>query len=390
VLRHRTTVSYAWIGLWVASRLATPAHMTAFADPLQVFPSEPVRTIDVSARPIAPPVASDGRLFIAVQTGVAAMRIKDGTQIWTAPLVIEGAMAASANRLIVSSEGVLHALEAETGQPAWTAQTGPLTAPPFVHGDTVFVATGEHLSSYNLAGGAPGWTRELGVVEERPAVLGERIYVPVSDGRLVALELASGEQVWETSIIGIKPTEPLVHGDRVFLGSATKQFCSFRTSTGVKEWCFHVGAVVIGKADADASRVYMVALDNQLWTLNRGHGAIVWRKDLKYRPSAGPFLVGASVTAPGKTAKMQVFDAVTGSPGAQLALPAELAMVPVLIPAGDHGPTQLVSLVGDLKNLWKLVVSVPPIPALPDIKVTPLSELPGLAVLLPGSRAPRE
>jgi outer membrane protein assembly factor BamB len=372
-----------------AALLVAPTPAAAFADPLQIFPSEPAWTIEVATRPIAAPVTADNCLFVALQTGIAAVSVKDRSLLWTQKIVAAGAMAASANRLFVPSEGQLHALDTANGQTAWTAKTGELTAPPFIHGDWVYVAAGEQLSSYKIADGAAGWSRDIGVVEERPAVMDARMYVPVSDGRIVALDLASGDPVWETSIVGVKPTEPLVYGGRVFAGSAAKRLCSFRADTGVTDWCFGIGAVIVGRAAADASRVYFVALDNQLYAHNRSHGARLWKRDLRYRPSAGPFLVGASVTAPGLTSKMQVFDAATGNPGPQLTFPAALAMVPVLIPPSEQAPIQMAAIVGDLKNLWKLAISVPPLPALPGLKVTPLSELPGLAVPLSGSRSPR-
>lgn len=368
--------------------VAAPVR-AAVADPLQVFPSELAWTIDVATRPIAAPVTADDRLFVALQTGIAAVSVKDRSLLWTQKIVAAGALAATANRLIVPSDGQLHALDTASGQTAWTAKTGQVTAPPFIHGDWVYVAAGEQLSAFKIADGAAGWSRDVGVVEERPAVLDARMYVPVSDGRIVALDLASGEPIWETSIIGVKPTEPLVYGNRVFAGSAAKRFCSFRSDNGVKDWCFGIGSVVVGQPAADAARVYFVALDNLLYAHDRGHGARMWKRDLRYRPSAGPFLVGGSVTAPGMTSRMRVFDTASGSPGPQLAYPAELAMVPVLIPARAQAPVQMAAIVGDLKNLWKLAVSVPPPPALPDIKVTPLSDLPGQIVPLTGSRSPR-
>lgn len=389
MVRERTTVSSTCIALLTAALAVAPARASAFADPVPIFPSELAWTIDVATRPIAAPVTADNRLFVALQTGIAAVSVKDRSLLWTQKIVAAGALAAAATRLIVPSDGELHALDTENGQTAWTAKTGQLTAPPFIHGEWVYVAAGEQLSAYKIADGAAGWSRDLGLVEERPAVMDARMYVPLSDGRIVALDLGSGEPIWETAIIGIKPTEPLVYADRVFAGSAAKRFCSFRTDNGRKDWCMEIGAVVVGQPAADASRVYLVALDNLLYALNRSHGARIWKRDLRYRPSAGAFLVGGSVTAPGMTSRMRVFDTAGGSPGPELAYPAELAMVPVLIPANGQTPVQMAAIVGDLQNLWKLAVSVPPPPPLPDITVTPLSVLPGLAVPLAGSRAPR-
>ncbi len=96
-----------------------------------------------------------------------------------------------------------------------------------------------------------------------------------------------------------------------------KQFCSLFLESGRKkrdDWCFQVGAVVIGRPAADATHVYFVALDNLLRAHDRKNGAYRWKKDLRYRPSAGPLLVGASVAVPGSVPSVQVFDARRGSP----------------------------------------------------------------------------
>ena len=139
---------------------------------------------------------------------------------------------------------------------------GPLTAPPLVHGEWLLVASGEQVICYRVADGTKVWSRETGAVEQRAAVEGTRVYVPAADGRVIALELASGEPAWEFDI-GIKPTEPLVYGGRLFVGSAGKRFCSLFLESGRKrrdDWCFQVGAAVIGRPAADATHVYFVAL----------------------------------------------------------------------------------------------------------------------------------
>ncbi len=243
-------------------------------------------------------------------------------------------MAATAEHVIVASKGEVRGLTAATGQVAWTEQVGPLTAPPVTHGDALILATGEQLSAHRLADGSRTWTRSVGVVDQKPSVSDGRLYVPVSDGKLIVLNLASGEPVWEKDV-GIEPTEPLVDGGRVFFGSAAKKFCSVRADTGEEIWCFSIGAAVVGAPVTDGTRVYFVALDNQLHAHDRNNGARRWKKSLGYRPSSGPSIVGRTVSAPGREAKLQAFDTVTGAPGAQLALPATMVEPPVLFPSVD-------------------------------------------------------
>ena len=54
-----------------------------------------------------------------------------------------------------------------------------------------------------------------------------------------------------------------------------KQFCSLFLETGGRrdDWCFQVGAAVVGRPVADATHVYFVALDNLLRAHDRKNGA---------------------------------------------------------------------------------------------------------------------
>ena len=311
--------------------------------PAPVFPTSVIWTIEVSARPVGPPVSSSDRSFLALQSGVSALRLADGVEVWQAPLEVDGPMAASDERLVVAAKGELHALDAATGGVKWTERTGPLTAPPLVHGEWLFVASAEQMMCYRLGDGTKVWSRETGAVEQRPAVEGTRVFVATADGRVIALEIASGEPVWEFDI-GINPTEPLVYGGRVFVGSAGKQLCSLFLESGRKkrdDWCFRVGAAVIGRPAADATHVYFVALDNLLRAHDRKNGAFRWKKDLRYRPAAGPLLVGASVAVPGSVRAIPVFEARTGTRTIESTVRAALATVPLLIEPASGIPRGL-------------------------------------------------
>jgi len=352
-------------------------------DAAQAFPTSALWTIEVQAVPVAPPVYSSNHLFLALQSVVSARRLSDGVEVWQTPLEVDGPMAASDDRLVVPVKDELRVLDASTGTVVWTDRTGTLTAPPLVHGAWLFLASGEHVTCYRVADGVKVWSYETGSVEQRPAVEGPRVYVPAADGRVIALELASGKLAWERDV-GIKPTEPLVYGGRVFVGAAAKRFCSLKPQTGEEDWCFRVGATVIGRPAADATHVYFVAFDNLLRALDRKSGAFHWKKDLRYRPSAGPLLVGASVAAPGRVARVQVFDAQRGSPTIQLTLASPLATVPLLIEAASGAPTRIAAVTGGLQKVWIVTLAGPAPAGPPAISVAPLTELPGLAIPIGG------
>jgi outer membrane protein assembly factor BamB len=368
---------------------AVEVRAKASTETPQSFPSVPVWTIEVPAQPVvaSPPVSSGDRLFVALESGIAAFRLANGAQIWTAKIVADGPMAISADRLLVQSKGELHALSTEDGRIVWSDRTGRLTAPPLVHGERLFVASGEQMTAYLAADGSKQWTRDVGVIEQRPAVEGIHMYLPAADGRLVALNMESGKPIWEHDV-GIKPTEPVVYGDRVLVGSAAKHFCSLKMQTGEEDWCWPVGAEVIGAAAVDERHVYFVALDNLLRAHDRRHGALKWKQDLRYRPSAGPSLIGTTVGAPGSTSSLQAFDAATGKAIGRLSLP-EALVAPLTFIASDGGPVRVAALAGGLNNKWTLTLAEPPPPTPPDLKVAPLTVLPGVAIPLGGRPTPR-
>jgi outer membrane protein assembly factor BamB len=363
----------------LAASIAGDRRAIAREQSAQSFPTSAIWTIEVSALPLAPPVASRTQLFVALQSGVSARRLDTGAEVWQTAVDVVGPMAASDDRLVVPVKGELRAFDTSTGAVAWTDRLGPLTAPPLVHGEFLLVASAEQVICYRVADGVRIWSREIGTVEQRPAVDGTRVYVPAADGRVIALDLATGQPAWEREV-GINPTEPLAYGDRVFVGAAAKRFCSLKSQSGEVDWCFRVGAAVVGRPVADDAHVYYVAFDNLLRAHDRKNGAFRWKKDLRYRPSSGPLLVGASVAAPGRVPRVQVFDARSGSPTIQLTLASSLATLPLLIePTGDM-PARIAAVTGGLPKVWTVTLAGPAPAGAPPISTTPLTEMPGQAI----------
>jgi outer membrane protein assembly factor BamB len=395
VARSRTTLIVAVVLLFaIAGGARAIAQATAAV--VQSFPTAIIWRIEVAAVPVAPPVSSGERLFLALKDGVSARRLSDGSEIWRTPIEVDAPMAVSHDRLVVVVKEEVQALDAATGSVVWSDHAGALTAPPAAYGEWLFVAAGEQIICYRVADGTRVWARDTGAVEQRPALEGARVFVPAADGRVLALALATGEPLWE-QLVGIKPTEPLVYGGRVLVGTQAKRFCSLKPETGKDDWCFpHLGAAVVGRPAADATHVYFVGYDNVLRAHDRRNGAFRWRRDLKYRPAAGPYLVGNSIAVPGNVPHVQVFETRKGTPTVLLTLATKLATVPLLIePDGGEPkvPTRIAAVTGGLEKSWTVTLAGPALEA-PAIPITPLTELPGAVIpiaappLPPGRQPP--
>lgn len=337
--------------------------------PPPAFPSTAKWSETLASAPVSPPLVVDGRVVIALQSGVLSSRtVVDGREVWAAKLAVDQPVAADAGRLFVFSGRSLHALNAADGVPAWTADLGQPTAPVIARGGWVIVAIGEGVLALRAADGATVWTKQTGAVSARPALEGSTLYLPLTEGRLLAMELATGALLWERSV-GVAPSEPLALPDRVCLGSDARQFTCLDAASGSDLWRWAIGTRVIGPAAADESRIYFVAMDNFLRAVSRGSGNQRWKYGLAYRPTHGPVVMGGQVAVPGITGELIGFAASTGKSTGKLALPEKVAVDPAFVPPQQAGGTPMVvTITGGLTPTWTLSAAVPAVEKPPEGK----------------------
>ncbi|HSC28503.1 MAG TPA: PQQ-binding-like beta-propeller repeat protein [Vicinamibacterales bacterium] len=356
---------------------------------MQSFPTATSWTIALSAAPQGPPVTAGDRIFFALESGIVQARsLERGAEIWTEKIQASGPIVADADVVVVPAQGTLHGLAAATGRKLWEMPLGELTAPALLRGGWLVVAVEDGLAAYRAADGVRLWRRAIGRIEERPAVDGPVLFVSVTDGRVAALELESGSPHWDRRV-GSTPTEPYVLAERVYVGSNGRDLVCLRAATGEESWRFPIGAAVRGAAVADPSHVYVVAMDNLLRALHRTNGALKWKRDIRYRPSAGPFLLGRYVGVPGMTGVLRGFDALTGAPSGDLKLVDPLVTVPATSEPSGGRLAMIIGVTGNLRGQWTLVAATEPLPSLP---VAPLKALPGTALppLTPSGQAAPE
>lgn len=130
----------------------------------------------------------------------------------------------------------LHALDAETGEEAWTVEPEqPVTSPPTVADDMVVVGVGPRLHAYDPTDGSRVWRAD----ESEPyqisvgqAVASGTIYVSTF-GTDSAYDLATGERLYiqKTSASGA----PVVAGEHVYTCGIGRMICRSRAD-GAVEW----------------------------------------------------------------------------------------------------------------------------------------------------------
>ncbi|MFC1419138.1 outer membrane protein assembly factor BamB family protein [Streptacidiphilus cavernicola] len=145
-------------------------------------------------------------------TGEPRWRYDAGSELTTAPVAADGCV------YLGGRDGRLHALDAATGAPRWSVryQAGDAvcTVPSLAQGLLCFGAEDRHLHLLDAGTGAVRLRIPV-QARVRGAVLRDgTVHAVLGDGRLVALDAATGKQKW--SVAGAVSRTPLVAEGSVF------------------------------------------------------------------------------------------------------------------------------------------------------------------------------
>jgi outer membrane protein assembly factor BamB len=308
----RTTISCVAVAFFAATAGARAATAAV------TFPLEAKWSATLGASPQFAPTFDDTRMYVALQTKqLVALMIADGTVSWSVECPMTAAPAAGAGLVYAGNEDLIEARSDTDGKAQWRRPVeGRVVA---LHWDAgwLFAQTEANLFfAIRASDGEIIWQKNFGAPIEpraRPTAAGERLYLPLQDGRVVAVNLKSGDEIWVKQL-----TEPasgiLPVGDRVFVGARDNFFYSFEADDGDADWDIQTGADLLGLPVLDTKRVYFIALDNILRGHNRNNGNMDWKQVLPFRPFTGPLMSGNTLIVAGVAAQLHAYDTLDGKP----------------------------------------------------------------------------
>ncbi len=273
------------------------------------------------------PLAAEGGLVFvqhAVPEGdgqttdvLLALDARSGNQRWSLPLGADASYlypTAADGRLYVETDAgggqrQLSAVEAATGDPLWDqALTWHLSARPVVVAGLLIAAQSDYgggderqsqVFALDAATGEPRWAFDVaGAVLQAHFVAGDgRVYYFSFDGTAVALEAATGQQLWATPLGNTDPndphTEPDYAGGQLFAATGDGTLHALDGVTGEENWSYPMGEALSTNVVAGGGRVFVGTLEGYLRVLDAASGALHWevrnnlRKafpDLEYYP----------------------------------------------------------------------------------------------------------
>jgi outer membrane protein assembly factor BamB len=266
-----------------------------------------------------PPLPFDGRLYYAeLPDRVVAFDAASGRMAWRTDLrplpgvshegvEVSAGFAAGAGLLLVGTrQGRLIALDLARGSKRWEAQlSSEVSAPPLVQGDVVLARSNDgRVYALDAADGRQRWVYSSIVPalslrgSSRLIADADQVYVGLSNGKLAALSLASGETVWEATVgvaegrseferlVDVNADPVLVDGT-VYAAAYQARLVAVSAVSGRILWSRELSTYQALLVEGD--RIYVATDKGSVVAVNRGNGAVLWRQD---------GLAGRGLTAP--------------------------------------------------------------------------------------------
>jgi len=241
-----------------------------------------------------------------------------------------------------SGDGHLYALDRATGTRKWVFDAhNPIFSSPAVGGGAVFFGTRD--GQYFAVDAATGkqrwafttgrllawpWGHESGdVYTSSPAFDQGTVFFGAGDGRVYAVNAATGKEKWHAQTEGRVRASPAVDAPRVYVGSADGRVYAFDRATGALKWKFETEGVRLNSGDSGFDRrtvqaspavangtVFVGARDGWIYALDAERGTEKWRFDHKVSwINTSPAIDQGVVYAGSSDAQfVQALDASTG------------------------------------------------------------------------------
>lgn len=252
------------------------------------------------------PAVAKGLVFIGdidnnlyafdARTGAPAWKFTTGNAIWGSPTVANGIV------YIISWDGNMYALDAATGTKLWMQWVGSfLEGTAAVAGGVVYVPSGTSnvsLFALDAKTGAPHWSIQSGgsMGSSSPAVANGVVYAGMDDGSLYALNAGTGTTRWKSPLLGRSMRSVAVGNGLVYVGATDSDdhpsLYGINASTGTIVWKFLTGGIGINASSpAYANGVVYMPGGIGIYALDANTGAVLWQDPGPANPGASAVVV---------------------------------------------------------------------------------------------------
>lgn len=300
------------------------------------------------------PAGDGNRIYAASRDGnVSAFQPETGKRDWQTELNAELSAGPGVGEGIVAvgtADGYIIVLDAKTGTEQWRADLkGETLAAPVITGDLVIVVTIDNrLHALRALDGNERWVVEQSIPRltmrgsATPAIAGNSVIAGFDNGRLLAVDLDSGNVIWDSMLAppsGRSDLERLsdidgrisVVGQDVYASGYQGRIAAVAVESGQVLWAREISSYV-GVA-ADWTNVYTTNDAGEVIAFFRRNGTESWRQDsLLRREPTLPVAFYTTVAVGDLEGYLHFFSVIDGVPVARLRMgKAAISTSPVVV-----------------------------------------------------------
>jgi len=224
-------------------------------------------------------------------------------------------------------------IEAPLAAPVWTFDAGaPLWAGAVFDNGVVYVGGDDGvLHALDAQTGAERWTfRAGGAIRSRARVVAGAVYLQADDGVVYRLNAADGTVAWQTRLVDTpiergSPSSPnsryellaadvAVDQQRLYVGTHDGKLVALNPATGEKTWEFAARDAVVAAPTVVGGVAYFGSFDHHVYAVNANTGALVWQHDTRAPVTSTPAVADGRVIVGSRTYDLLALRANDGTP----------------------------------------------------------------------------
>ena len=269
---------------------------------------------------------SGGTLFVGSKEGrLVAVNIADESRQWSEPLKAS------------TPAGGFGCAPAAGGGGCATAPAGvAIYGTPAASGDLVYIGGyNGKIYAFHSSSLATRWVypREgnLEPIVGGLVVAQGKVYFGCSDGKVYALDAATGDKQWEFETGDKIWSTPAIDGDTLFIGSFDNKLYALSATDGSQRWEFKTGGAIVSTALVQDNTVYIGSFDRYLYAVNAIDGSLRWKFMGENWFWTKPIAYDNTVYAGCLDGKVYALQASSGGKVAEFTLESPVSSSPVMV-----------------------------------------------------------
>ncbi|HEX2740347.1 MAG TPA: PQQ-binding-like beta-propeller repeat protein [Rubrobacter sp.] len=247
--------------------------------------------LDSASGPVSEPVVAEDILLAASGEGLHAVQLPDGKAVWNIgggtglrPPAVAGETVLWLSTQEDGGSQALKALDLATGKVLWEA---PLSSAGgvIVRGQTAYA---NPAAAFDIETGRPLWRAETGGSSSGGPALsesGDVLFAGTSGGgpgSVVAVGTRGGEELWRAGLEGesVNPSDRLwVSGDSLVVPALSGAVIALDIATGEQLWRYEPPFPRLGNVTVEGGRVWFALQNGEILALDSGSGEVVARSN---------------------------------------------------------------------------------------------------------------